>query len=65
MFYIDVHINEYVYTFLFPSGRSSCLLKHLAYFDRHHYPKDTRQAVFIWLELDESVVNANTQKIPL
>jgi len=63
VFYVYVFINVYVYTFLSPSeGRSSCLFKHLAYFGRRHYPKDTRQAVFEWLELEESVLNVNVQE---
>lgn len=48
----------YIYFSLLREGRS-CLFKHLTYFGRHHYPKDTKQAVFEWFELDESVVNVN------
>lgn len=51
----------YIHFSLLQEGRSR-LFKHFAYFGRHHYPKDPRQAVFERLELDKSVVNANAQE---
>lgn len=51
----------YIHFSLLQEGRS-CLFKRLVHFGRHHYPKDTRQAVCEWLELDESVANANAQE---